>query len=117
MNAAKPWIVSLAASLTLTVAVCIAADKPDLKTTTDKITIPKSVVEFTLVQLPAGKITLKDADGKDKEYEIKPIWIGKTEVTWEEFDIWWEALDYPMEERPPIIIQSRPSRPFLPPQR
>lgn len=82
-------------------ALCaIADDKPipaptaapaeaKLPITTDKITIPKTVVEFTLVKLPAGKITIKDKDGKDKEVEIKPIWIGQTEVTWDEYDIYW----------------------------
>ena len=46
-----------------------------LKTTTDQL--PKTTVKFDMVQLPAGKVTLKDG----KEYDIKPIWIGTTEVT------------------------------------
>jgi hypothetical protein len=71
----------LAAGLALTSATCFAEEKP--QTITDKITVPESVVEFTLVKLPAGKITIKDKDGKDKEVEIKPVWIGKTEVTWD----------------------------------
>ena len=43
----------------------LEAAPPTVKVTTDKIVIPKSTVEFTLVQLPPGKITLKDKDGKD----------------------------------------------------
>jgi len=49
--------------------------KTSPKETSD--TIKGTTVKFDLVQLPAGKIKVGD-----KEVEIKPIWIGKTEVTW-----------------------------------
>jgi len=102
-------------------AVCIGEDKPAIKTTKDKIEIPGSTVEFTLVQLPAGKITLKDKDGKEKEIEIKPIWIGKTEVTWDEFDIFWLKLDLTKEERHKLRelndIRAKASIPEEPPDR
>jgi len=100
--------------------VCTGAEKPSLKTATDKIEVPGSTVEFTLVQLPAGKITLKDKDGKDKEIEIKPIWIGKTEVTWDEYDIFWQVLDLPEKERGQTKYgpnASRPGPPYSPPDR
>jgi len=121
MKIAKRWIVFWVTPLALIVAVCSGADKPNLKTTTDKITIPNSVVEFTLVQLPPGKITLKGADGKEKEYEIKPIWIGRTEVTWDEYDIYFLALDLPEGKRnrsgPSQLIGDRPGIPYEPPDR
>jgi len=91
-------------------------------TTTDKIKVPGTVVEFKLVKLPAGKITMKDKEGKDKEVEIKGVWIGQTEVTWEEYDIYWEVLDLPAHERSATksdkdMIRSRPSAPYSPPDR
>jgi formylglycine-generating enzyme required for sulfatase activity len=105
-------------------ATCSADDKtPSAReTTTDKITIPGTVVEFTLVKLPAGKVTIKDKDGKEKAYNIKPIWIGRTEVTWDEFDIFWQALDLPQNQRAGVksdqlVIRSRPSVPYAPPDR
>src|SRR5258706_10714879 len=77
-------------------AVC-RGDDP--KTATDKIAVPGTTVEFAMVQLPAGKITLKDKEGKDKEFDIKPIWIGKYEVTWDEYEVFYLALDLPEKER------------------
>src|SRR6266498_477483 len=101
----KRWRTS-ASSLALALAMILtgargALAEEKLPTTTDKITIPNTVVQFTLVKLPAGKVTLKDKDGKDKdkEVEIKPVWIGQTEVTWDEYDIDWQALDLPEDQR------------------
>jgi formylglycine-generating enzyme required for sulfatase activity len=91
-------------------------------TITDRIKVPNSVVEFTLVKLPAGKVTIKDKDGKDKEVEVKAVWIGRTEVTWDEYDVFWQFLDLPREDfwneyRKAMQEQSRPSRPYSPPDR
>ena len=90
------------------------------ETTTDKI--PDTVVEFKLVKLPAGKVTINDKDGKPGEVEIKPIWIGQTEVTWDEYDVFWQALDLPIKQRAASktdkdMIRSRPSVPYSPPDR
>src|SRR5258706_15090766 len=95
----------LAAVLAMSAMVCVGEDKPALKTTKDKIVIPGSTVEFSLVQLPAGKVTLKDKDGKEKEFEIKPIWMGNAEVTWDEFDVFWQKLDLPEKERSPQRLE------------
>jgi len=92
-------------------------------TTTDAIRIPNTVVEFTLVKLPPGKVAIKDKDGKETEVEIKPVWIGKTEVTWEEYDVFWQILDVPdVKQRSGMrtdkeAIRSRPSTPYSPPDR
>ncbi len=124
----KRWRTS-ASSLALALAMILtgargALAEEKLPTTTDKITIPNTVVQFTLVKLPAGKVTLKDKDGKDKdkEVEIKPVWIGQTEVTWDEYDIYWQALDLPEDQRGAVKsdkekIRSRPSVPYSPPDR
>jgi formylglycine-generating enzyme required for sulfatase activity len=92
--------------LILASAVCHAGDKPPAKPTTEKVTIPKTTVEFTMVKIPAGKIVLKDKDGKEKEFEIKPIWMGKTEVTWDEYDVFCFGLDLSEAEQKRIRSQS-----------
>jgi len=77
-----------------------------LKTTTDQL--PKTTVKFDMVQLPAGKVTLKDG----KEYDIKPIWISTTEVTWDLYDVYWVRLDVPEAHRnDKDVAASRPSAP------
>ncbi|WP_157899195.1 formylglycine-generating enzyme family protein [Luteitalea pratensis] len=58
-------------------------------------TIPGSKVSFDMVAVPGGTFTMgspaseagRDADeGPQVEVTLKPFWIGKTEVTWDEFD-------------------------------
>lgn len=104
----------------ITVALLMAAGlcrgEEKLKSAED--TIPKTTVKFTTLQLPAGKITIKDKDGKDTEVAVKPIWIGKTEVTWDEYDVFWACLDLPMSERKAAVKNgSRPSKPYELPDR
>jgi formylglycine-generating enzyme required for sulfatase activity len=90
-------------------AAALADDKPKVA----EETIPGTTVKFDLVQLPAGKVTIKD-----KEYEIKPIWIGKTEVTWDEYDIYWQRLDLTAEQvKVGFDAENRPSKPYAPPDR
>jgi formylglycine-generating enzyme required for sulfatase activity len=101
--------------------VAVAEDKAP-QTVKDKLIVPDSVVEFTMVKLPAGKVTIKDADGKGREVDIKSIWIGQTEVTWPEYDVYWLGLDFPANDRKDMLNKavkekSRPSRPFEPPYR
>lgn len=109
------------AAVVLCAGVCTAEDKPQ-ETTKDKIAVPGTTVEFTLVRIPAGKVTIKDKDGKDKEVEIKPIWMGQTEVTWPEYDVFYLALDLPEAERSKVksdkkVIRERPSVPYEIPDR
>lgn len=67
-------------------------------------TIPGSEVSFDMVAIPAGKFKMgspaseagrKDDEGPVHEVEIEPFWMGKTEVTWNEF----ELFMYPNEEK------------------
>src|SRR6478609_10107501 len=76
-------------------------------------TIPKSTAKFDLVKLPAGKVKVNG-----KEVDVKPVWIGKTEVTWDEYDIYWQRLDLTAEEvRAGADADNRPSKPYSPPDR
>lgn len=108
------------AALGIATIICLipfcAADE---KIITEKVPIPKTTVEFVLVKIPAGKITMKDKAGKKKVVEIKPFWIGKTEVTWDEYDVFCLALDLPENERhrsePSDPLGNRPGLPYAPP--
>lgn len=83
-------------------------------------TISGTSVKFEMIPLPAGEVTLADLDqkGKKNSVEIKPIWIGKTEVTWDEYDIF--AFQVDKKENPPIGALdaiTRPSKPYGAPDR
>jgi len=102
--------------------------KPAAATLTERI--PGTAVSFELVSVPAGALVVADPASPEKTSTktIGPLWIGKTEVTWDQFDIFVYRLDLPEHER--AAAQSggdaaaegadavtRPSKPYLPPDR
>src|SRR5436189_4557046 len=81
----------------------------------DKYTekIPKTVIEFEMIKLPPGKIEIGG-----KEVEIKTLWMGKCEVTWDEYDLWALKMDLTDEQKAKgFDAESRPSNPYGAPDR
>lgn len=70
---------------------------------TRTVRIPGTVVKFDLVRVPA------DADAP-------ALWVARTEVTWDLYDIYLYALDVPEGEEGADAI-TRPSKPYVPPDR
>jgi formylglycine-generating enzyme required for sulfatase activity len=63
-------------------------------------TIPGSKVQFDMVPIPGGTYLMgspptekgrKDDEGPQHPVTVKPFWMGKCEVTWDEFDLYWRA--------------------------
>jgi len=80
--------------------------------------IPGQGVEFKLVKVPAGDLVRKGKDGREERVRIKSFWIGRTEVTWDEYDVFWRAFDLPEEKRRAAENgHDRPDIPYLPPYR
>ena len=75
------------------------------------VRVPGTTVEFELVACPPGEGVT--ADGS--EVEIGPLWVLPTEVTWDLYDIFVFALDE--AEAGPLDAVSRPSKPYVPPDR
>jgi formylglycine-generating enzyme required for sulfatase activity len=116
-NGASITVKSIA-SLAVIVAMCLcsalarAADAPTSQPA-EKDSIPGTLVTFEMVKIPAGKITITPADGKSQEVEIKPFLIGRTEVTWDEYDVFAFQLDLTDKEKAAgIEAKSRPSKPY-----
>ena len=82
-------------------------------------TIAGTVVGFDMMPVPGGTVTIADpeAPGGERVIEVSPLWMGKTEVTWDEFDVWLLGLDTEPERRAGIDAESRPSRPYGAPDR
>jgi len=58
----------------------------------ESIRIPDSEVQFPMVSLPAGKAQLGVAeDQAAREVELRPFWIGKREVSWAEYSLYYEG--------------------------
>jgi formylglycine-generating enzyme required for sulfatase activity len=71
-------------------------------------TIPGSKVSFDMVAIPAGTFLMGSPDrergrgndeGPQHPVRVRAFWMGKTEVTWDEFDLYRKVL--PKEQRKP----------------
>lgn len=76
------------------------APAADMKPYTEKI--PSTDVQFDMVPIPGGEFTLgspdgekgrKDDEGPQVKVKINPFWMGKCEVTWNEYELWGLGLD------------------------
>ena len=70
--------------------------------------IPGSQVGFEMVPIPAGRFRMgspdaeagrKGDEGPQVEVSIKPFWIGKHEVTWDEYDLYRKDMGIPVSRR------------------
>ena len=41
-----------------------------------------------LMGSPAGEVGRLDDEGPQHKVKLEPFWMGKTEVTWDEFELW-----------------------------
>jgi formylglycine-generating enzyme required for sulfatase activity len=90
--------------LALTAETPADAPKTDFKAYTEKIA--GTDVKFDMVAIPAGTFTMGSPDtekgrgadeGPQHPVQIKAFWMGKCEVTWDEYDIFRKELG--VEER------------------
>lgn len=77
-----------------------ATAEAEMKTYTE--VIPGSDITFDLVPIPGGKFSMgspdaeadrSDDEGPVRNVEIEPFWMGKCEVTWDEYELWGLGLD------------------------
>jgi formylglycine-generating enzyme required for sulfatase activity len=72
-------------------------------------TIPGSKVKFDMVAIPGGSFVMgspaseagREADeGPQHPVKVRPFWMGKCEVTWDEFDLFWKKDKLPLPPKP-----------------
>src|SRR5437867_7913593 len=58
-------------------------------------TIPGTAVSFDMIAIPGGSFAMgspdsepgrKDDEGPEHKVTLNPFWIGKTEITWDEYE-------------------------------
>jgi len=77
--------------------------------------IPGTLVVFEMVPVPAGSVSLVGSEER-QTVAVDPFWIGRTEVTWDEFDVFALQLDKPASGAE-ADATARPSRPYGAPDR
>jgi formylglycine-generating enzyme required for sulfatase activity len=77
-------------------------------------TIKGTLVKFEMVRIPGGSFTPdRKAGGIPAAVKVAPFWLGKTEVRWDEYDIFALRLDLSGEQRADRrIARTRPSKPY-----
>ena len=93
-------------------------------------TVVNGDVSFEMVPIPGGTFTMgspddeegrKEDEGPQHEVEIKPFWMGKCEVTWDEYEVWTFNLDIqrrelnkvePTERETLADAYTRPTKPY-----
>lgn len=63
-----------------------------------------------MTPVPGGTVTVQGTDGP-QQVEVGRFWIGKTEVTWDEYDVFLHRLDEDQEDAEADAV-SRPSQPY-----
>ena len=80
-------------------------------------TLPGTQIRFTLVPIPGGTITMGSPAGEEKRSEdegpahevtVGPFWMGKQEVTWDEYDEFAFAMDIKRKKRENVDPAKQP---------
>ncbi|MFI4897601.1 MAG: formylglycine-generating enzyme family protein [Phycisphaerales bacterium JB059] len=75
------------------------------------VRVPGTALEFELVRCPGGEFVSDEG----KTVEVGALWVLRTEVTWDLYDVFVFALDEAEGEG--VDGVSRPSKPYVPPDR
>src|SRR6186997_3110720 len=94
-------VVVLNGLIGLTPSVFAADDATQAKTPADmkpyKMPIRNTDVSFEMVPIPGGEFVMGSPDkeagrgegeGPQHKVKVEPFWMGKYEVTWDEFELW-----------------------------
>ncbi|HEV8604214.1 MAG TPA: SUMF1/EgtB/PvdO family nonheme iron enzyme [Tepidisphaeraceae bacterium] len=77
--------------------------------------IKGTLTRFDMLPIPGGKFVFS-ADGKEtpKEVEIKPFFMAKTEITWDQYDTFLLQRDLPEKDRKLLKDRDAEARPSPP---
>ncbi len=78
--------------------------------------LPGQRLSWELVRVPGGVVTVPGVDGPIQR-RVESFLIGRTEVPWELYDVFYLRLDVPRAERQQVDASARPSRPYGAPDR
>lgn len=79
-------------------------------------TIPGTRVKWEMVPVPGGTVSVPGDSGL-VSVSVPEFWMGKTEVPWEMFDVFYLKLDVPRSSRTGVDASTRPSKPYGAPDR
>ncbi len=88
------------ANLVLPVPAAIAATESEMKPYAEPL--EHTELQIEMVPIPGGTFLMgspeneedrNEDEGPQREVKISPFWIGKYEITWDQYDTWSEEMD------------------------
>jgi formylglycine-generating enzyme required for sulfatase activity len=79
-------------------------------------TLPGTRVKWQMIPVSGGEVTVPGVNGLI-QVDVEEFWIGRTEVPWELYDVFYLRLDVPRPEREDVDATARPSKPYGAPDR
>jgi formylglycine-generating enzyme required for sulfatase activity len=91
-------------------------------------TLPGTKVRFDMMAIPAGTFRMGspdqekgrgDDEGPQHPVRVRAFWMGKTEVTWDEYDLFWKTTPAAKRPKPATPAEraadaiTRPSPPYV----
>ncbi|MBI1311899.1 SUMF1/EgtB/PvdO family nonheme iron enzyme [bacterium] len=107
------FVVTMLIPLSASVTPAAEPSAGEMKSYTQEIS--GTDVSFDMVAIPGGEFVMgspateanrKDDEGPQVRVKLDPFWIGKHEVTWQEYDIWSYRLD--IQRRNLLGIEATP---------
>jgi formylglycine-generating enzyme required for sulfatase activity len=84
--------------------------------------IPGTKISFEMVAIPGGTFMMgspegekgrKPDEGPQHPVTIRPFWMGKCEVTWDEYDAYWKPESKKFDPKlPKVDVITRPTPPY-----
>ncbi len=101
------------ALLGLFVPICAAAQQPTVEPTAHKAYTEKinDKASFDMLPIPGGTFLMgspdlekgrRDNEGPARLVSVKPFWMAKLEIAWDEYDIYWENRPKGPPPRPKV---------------
>jgi formylglycine-generating enzyme required for sulfatase activity len=105
----RPAIIVTIVVLSSAGAARAAAQNPSMAPYTE--TVDGTLVSFEMMPIPAGTVQMTTPQGT-RDVAVGPFWIGKTEVTWDLYDVYVYGLD---RARPDAAVDAiaRPTKPYV----
>jgi len=88
-----------------------AATTPPIETRPEQLA--GTTVSFDMVKIPGGTFVVDDGlqESGKRTLEVAPFWIGRTEVTWDQYDVFVFSLDGASGVE--VDAESRPTKPYI----
>jgi formylglycine-generating enzyme required for sulfatase activity len=91
----------------LAIGVTLATPAAAPQATAYRETLAGTTVTFEMAPVPGGTVTLAGV-----RHEVAPFHVGRTEVTWDLYDVFALGLDMPARQPPGADAVARPSNPY-----